>query len=123
MFYDVGPARPTGDVFLLTFQRALELTTPRPRVRLLVYFIPLNPPPDALVGQILSISYGSDEAYFSTSQANTMCNAAQQLSAMGVTIVVSGTDYISLVNSHIYTRPFSGIASILFGVDTPGVVR
>ncbi|KAF8311276.1 subtilisin-like protein [Clavulina sp. PMI_390] len=72
IFYDIGPAQPTGDVFLLTFQRAIEMTTPRPR--------------------IITISYGSDEVYFSSSQASTMCQAAQQLTALGITIVVSSGD-------------------------------
>lgn len=39
--------------------------------------------------QVITISYGSEESVFTLAQATTMCNAAQQLSALGTTIVVS----------------------------------
>lgn len=38
---------------------------------------------------VITISYVAEELNFSKEQAQTMCKAAQQLSAVGVTIVVS----------------------------------
>ena len=60
-------------MFLLTFQYFLGLAkSKRPSV--------------------ITISYGSLEYGFTSAQANSMCTAAQQLSAQGMTIVVSSGD-------------------------------
>lgn len=68
-FYDLGNKQTSGDVFLLTFQYFLGLSvSERPSV--------------------ISISYGSLESDSTSAQANSMCNAAQQLAAAGMTIVV-----------------------------------
>ena len=40
----------------------------------------------------ITISYGSLEHFFTSTQATTMCTAAQQLAAQGMTIVVSSGD-------------------------------
>ncbi|KAF8320754.1 family S53 protease [Clavulina sp. PMI_390] len=72
-FYDYGTAGTTGDLFLLSFQ----------------YFLSLAP---SARPTVLSISYGSVETIFTTSQAQSMCTAAQQLTAAGMTIVVSSGD-------------------------------
>lgn len=69
-FYDVGTSFTTGDIFLLTFQYFLSLSvSARPSV--------------------ITISYGSLETDVTSEQAISMCTAAQQLSAAGMTIVVS----------------------------------
>ncbi|KAF8308704.1 subtilisin-like protein [Clavulina sp. PMI_390] len=72
-FYDYGTSSTAGDIFLLTFQYFLGLAaSSRPSV--------------------ITISYGSLESAFTSSQATSMCNAAQQLAAAGMTIVVSSGD-------------------------------
>lgn len=72
-FYDLGTAFTSGDIFLLTFQYFLGLSaSSRPSV--------------------ITISYGSLESDMTTSQATSMCTAAQQLTAAGMTIVVSSGD-------------------------------
>lgn len=71
-FYDIGTSSTAGDLFLITFQNFINMKTARPPV--------------------ISISYGSDESDFTSAQATTMCNAAQQLSALGTTIVASSGD-------------------------------
>ncbi|KAF8320677.1 subtilisin-like protein [Clavulina sp. PMI_390] len=74
-FYDYGTlSSASGDVFLGTFQYFLNLTaSDRPSV--------------------ITISYGSFESEYTASQASSMCTAAQQLSAAGMTIVVAAGDY------------------------------
>lgn len=72
-FYDVGTSNTAGDLFLISFQQFLALAVAsRPTV--------------------ITVSYGSDETDFTLAQATTMCNAAQQLSASGMTIVFSSGD-------------------------------
>lgn len=62
-----------GDIFLLTFQYFLGIeVSSRPSV--------------------ITISYGSLESDMTSDQAASMCNAAQQLTAAGMTIVVSSGD-------------------------------
>lgn len=70
-FYDIGTASTAGDLFLITLQNFIAAS--------------VRPP-------VITISYGSDESDFTSAQATTMCNAAQQLSALGTTIVVSSGD-------------------------------
>ncbi|KAE8214735.1 hypothetical protein CF327_g1937, partial [Tilletia walkeri] len=70
-FLDYGTSSTAGDIFSLTFQYLLAQST-KPGV--------------------VSISYGSDESDFTASQARSMCNYAQQLTAQGTTIVVSSGD-------------------------------
>ena len=71
--YDVGTSSTAGDIFLITFQQFLALSvSARPSV--------------------ITVSYGSDETDMTRAQATTMCNAAQQLAAAGMTIVFSSGD-------------------------------
>jgi tripeptidyl-peptidase-1 len=73
-FFAEGNSQTAGDIFLLTFNDFVNnfSSTTRPK--------------------IITISYGSDESEFSSSQANSMCTAAQKLTALGTTIVVSSGD-------------------------------
>ncbi|KAK0563057.1 hypothetical protein OC861_005015 [Tilletia horrida] len=70
-FLGYGNSNTAGDIFSLTFQYLLNQAT-KPGV--------------------VSISYGSDESDMTSSQAQAMCNYAQQLTAQGTTIVVSSGD-------------------------------
>lgn len=70
-FYDIGTANTAGDIFLLSFQNFIDAPS-RPAVA--------------------SYSYGSDESESTQAEATTMCNAAKQLSALGMTIVASSGD-------------------------------
>ncbi|KAF8320678.1 subtilisin-like protein [Clavulina sp. PMI_390] len=74
-FYDYGTLlSASGDIFLGAFQYFLNLTvSDRPGV--------------------ITISYGSFEREYTASQAVSMCTAAQQLAAAGMTIVVATGDY------------------------------
>ncbi|UZJ52762.1 hypothetical protein CBS101457_002082 [Exobasidium rhododendri] len=73
-FVAEGNSQTQGDIFLLTFNDFVNnySTTNRPKV--------------------ITISYGSDEDQFTSAQANSMCTAAQKLTALGTTIVVSSGD-------------------------------
>ena len=73
-FIAEGNSNTQGDIFLLTFNDFINnfSSTTRPKV--------------------ITISYGSDEYEFTSSQANSMCTAAQKLTALGTTIVVSSGD-------------------------------
>lgn len=72
-FYDIGTIFTSGDIFLLAFQYFLGISaSSRPSV--------------------ITLSYGSLESDLTAIQAATMCTAAQQLSAAGMTIVVSSGD-------------------------------
>ena len=73
-FIAEGNSQTAGDIFLLTFNDLINNfdSTNRPKV--------------------ISISYGSDESEFTSSQAQSMCNAAQKLTSLGTTIVVSSGD-------------------------------
>lgn len=73
-FIAEGNSQTAGDIFLLTFNDLVN------------NFSSSNRP------KVISISYGSDESQFTSSQANSMCNAAQKLTSLGTTIVVSSGD-------------------------------
>ncbi|KAL9940792.1 hypothetical protein V8E36_000280 [Tilletia maclaganii] len=70
-FLGYGTQYTQGDIFAQTFQ----------------YFLNQGTKPG-----VISISYGSDETDMTSSQASSMCNYAQQLTAQGTTIVVSSGD-------------------------------
>jgi hypothetical protein len=91
--YDFGTDFPSGDIFLETFQYFLGLS--------------LHERPS-----VVSISYGTLEEYMTLSQASSMCTAAQQLAAAGMTIVVR-FDVVAATHLDIHIRPihlgFSGL--------------
>lgn len=68
-YYDLATEFVPGDIFLLTFQYFLGM--------------PVDERPS-----VITISYATVESYIPLSQASTMCTAAQQLTAAGMTIVV-----------------------------------
>lgn len=69
--YNLGNQLTQGDIFLLTFQMFINA---------------------ASQPSVITISYGGQESDVTSAQANDMCNAAQKLSALGTTIVVSSGD-------------------------------
>lgn len=68
-YYDLGTQNVVGDPFLLTFQYFLGLPVDE------------RPP-------VITISYSGVESDLTDTQAASMCTAAQQLAAAGMTIVV-----------------------------------
>lgn len=69
--YNVGSVLTQGDIFTLTFNMFIKAK---------------NQP------GVITISYGSQESDMTQAQANTMCAAAQKLTALGTTIFISAGD-------------------------------
>lgn len=99
-FYEFGTSTTPGDIFQLTCQYFLDEVKPQDRPSVvsildapLLSFSLLQQ--EALMRFLrcqITISYGSLESQMSASQAQTMCSSCQQLTAQGVTIVVSSGD-------------------------------
>ena len=65
---------------------------------------------------VVSISYGLDEKSWTVAQANTMCQAAKQLTALGTTIVVR-------ISIHATPTPHNLTAQIVILSSLLGIVE